>query len=147
MQISEHKQELSETMLEIGEKYFPRRYRRFKDMRPYSQAREWSRTLDWRQNPYDRFLLRRELLHHLESTAFYEGRWNVYSYASREEIAAEVDRLMDEFPDEFKTAGVFTYVLVTLPWYLGFKHGRIRCSRLAGALAKLPTKERYEDDA
>jgi hypothetical protein len=147
MKNSNHKPELSETVLEIGEKLFPRRYRRFRDLRPYQQACEWARMLDWRQNPYDRFLLRRELFRHLESTAFYDGRWNVFSFASREEIAAEVDRLMDEFPDEYKSTGVFAYVLVTIPWHLGFKHGRIRHSRLAEALAKLPTKERDDDDA
>ena len=98
-------------MLEIGAKLFPRRYRRFRDLCPYQEAREWARTLDWRQNPYDRFLLRRELLRHLESTEFYEGLRNVFTFASRDEIAAEVDHLMDKFPDEFEGIGVFVYVL------------------------------------
>ena len=89
-------------MLEIGAKLFPRRYRRFKDLRPAQQACEWAPTLDWRQNPYDRFLLRREILHHLETTAFYKGGWDVYSFASREEIAVQVDRVMDEFPDKYE---------------------------------------------
>lgn len=134
----EGKPELTETMLEIGAKLFPRRYHRFKDLRPYQEACEWARTLDWRQNPYDRFVLRREILHHLESSASYDGRWNVYSFASRDEIAAEVDRLMGEFPDEYERLGVFSYVLVTLPWHLAFKHGLVQHSRLAGALGKLP---------
>ena len=128
-------------MLEIGAKLFPRRYRRFRDLRPHHEACEWALTLDWRQNPYDRFLLRRELLRHLESIEFYEGRLNVFTFASRDEIAAEVDRLMDDFPVEFGGIGVFTYVFITLPWRLGFKHGRIRHSRLTEALAKLPSKE------
>lgn len=135
------KLEPSELMLEIGAKLFPRRYRRFKDLRPYQEACEWARTLDWRQNPYDRFLLRRELLRHLENTEFYEGRRNVFTFASREEIATGVDHLMDKFPDKFEGIGVFGYVLVTLPWHLGFKHGRIRHSRLTEALAKLPSKK------
>ena len=134
----ESKPELTETMLEIGARLFPRRYSRFKDMRPDQQVCEWARTLDWRQNPYDRFLLRREILHHLESTAFYEGRLNVYSFASRDEIAAEVDRLMDEFPHKYEGIGVFSYVLITVPWNLAFKHGQVRYSRLAEALEKLP---------
>ena len=129
--------ELTETMLEIGSKLFPRRYHRFKDLRPDQQACEWARTLDWRQNPYDRFLLRRELLHHLESTAFYESRLNVYSFASRDEIAAEVDRLMNEFPGEHESMDVFSYVLLMLPWNLAFKHGQVKPSRLAEALGKL----------
>ena len=99
--------------------------------------REWARTLDWRQNPYDRFLLRREILHHLESAAFHEGRRNVCSFASRDEIAAEVDHLMDEFPDKYESIGVFSYVLITLPWNLAFKHGQVQHSRLAEALGKL----------
>lgn len=134
----ESKSELTETLLEIGAKLFPRRYHRFKDLRSDQQACEWARTLDWRQNPYDRFLLRREILHHLESTAFYDGPLNVYSFASRDEIAAEVDRLMKEFPDKYKSLGVFSYVLVMLPWNLAFKHGRVQNSRLAEALDKLP---------
>ena len=134
----ESKPELTETLLEIGAKLFPRRYHRFKDLRPDQQACEWARTLDWRQNPYDRFLLRREILHHLESTASYEGPLNVYSFASRDEIAAEVDRLMKEFPDKYKSLDVFSYVLVMLPWNLAFKYGRVQHSRLAEALDKLP---------
>ena len=133
----ESKPELTDTMLEIGAKLFPRRYSRFKDMRPDAQACEWARALDWRQNPYDRYLLRREILHHLESTAFYEGRLNVYSFASRDEIAAEVHCLMAEFPDKCRSIGVFSYVLVTLPWHLAFKHGQIQHSRLAEALGKI----------
>ena len=133
----ESKPELTETMLEIGAKLFPRRYCRFKDLRPDQQACEWARTLDWRQNPYDRFLLRPEILHHLESTAFYEGRRNVYSFASRDEIAAEVDGLMNEFPHKYESIGVFSYVLVMLPWNLAFKHGQVQHSRLTEALGKL----------
>ena len=140
------KPELSDSLLEIGAKLFPRRYRRFSDLRPYQEACEWARSLDWRQNPYDRFLLRRELLRHLESTEFYEGRRNVFTFASRDEIASEVDRLMDEFPDKHESMGVFGYVLLTLPWHLGFKHGRIRYSRLTQALATLPSKARTNDD-
>jgi hypothetical protein len=134
----EYKPELSDVLLEISAKMFPKRYRMFKDLRPYNQASEWARTLDWRENPYARFLLRRELLHHLESTQCYKGRENVFSFASREEISAEVDRLMDEFPDKYKNIGVFGYVLVTLPWNLAFNHGHIRYSKLTEALAKLP---------
>jgi hypothetical protein len=138
MKGAKRRPELSEAMLEIGAKLFPRRYRMFNDLRPYQQASEWAKALDWRQNPYDRFLLRRELLRHLESTQHYEGRRNVYSFASREDISAEADRLMDEFPAEFEKMGVFSYVLLTLPWNLAFKHGLARYSRLTEALEKLP---------
>ena len=133
-----NKPELTETMLEIGAKLFPRRYHRFKDLRPDQQACEWARTLDWRHNPYDRFLLRREILHHLESTGSHEGSRNVFSFASRDEIAAEVDRLMNEFPVEYESIGIFSYVLVTLPSHLAFKHGQVQHSRLAEVLGKLP---------
>jgi hypothetical protein len=125
----------SDTVMEIGRNLHPRRYRRFTDLRPDLEAVEWSRNLDWRNNPYDRFLLRREILHHLEATSFYEGGWNIYSYASRREITAEVDRLLDTCPQEYER-GAFHYVLVTLPWELAFKHERVRYSRLAEALAK-----------
>lgn len=129
-------------MQEVGARLFPQRYQRFKDLRSYQEACEWARKLDWRKNPYDRFLLRRELLRHLEATEFYNGRRNVFSFASREEIAVEVDRLLDEFPGKYQSIGVFSYVLVALPWHLTFKHGRIHHSRLAEALAKLPIQER-----
>lgn len=125
-------------MLEIGAKVFPRRYPRFRDLRPYEEALEWAMKLNWRQNPYDRFLLRRDLLRRLEITGYYESRWDVFSFASRDEITAEIDHLMDEFPDEYEAIGVFTYVMITLPRNLRFKHGRIRHSRLTEALAKLP---------
>ena len=125
----------SDTVLEVGRNLHPRRYRRFKDLHADSDVIEWSVNLDWRNNPYDRFLLRREILHHLEATAFYRADWNIYSYASRSEIAAEVDRLLDTCPPEYER-GAFSYVVVTLPWELAFKHGRVRYSRLAEALAK-----------
>ena len=74
--------------------------------------------------PDDHAGLEHEILHHLESSAFYEGRRNVYSFVSRDEIAAEVDRLMNEFPAKYEGIGVFSYVLATLPWHLTFKHGQ-----------------------
>lgn len=125
----------SDTVMEIGRNLLPRRYQRFKDLRRDLEAVEWSHNLDWQNNPYDRFLLRREILHHLEATAFYEAGWNVYSYASRGEIAAQVDSLLDNCPPEFES-GVFHYVLTIVRWELAFKHGRVRYSRLAEALAK-----------
>lgn len=121
--------------MEIGRQLHPRRYQRFKDLRPDLAAVEWSRNLDWRNNPYDRFLLRREILHHLEATSFYRADWNIYTFASRAEIGAEVDRLLDVCPPEYER-GAFHHVLVMLPWELAFKHGRVRYSRLAKALAK-----------
>ena len=131
------KYEPSQLMQEIGAKLYPRRYRRFKDLRSFQDACEWARTLDWQKNPYDRYLLRRELLHYLESTEFYRGGRNVFKLASRDEVAAEVDRLMDRFPNEYKTVGVFAYVLTALPWHLAFKHGMAEHSRSASASAKL----------
>ncbi len=109
----------SDMVMEIGRSLHPRRYRRFKDLRPDLEAVEWSRNLDWRNNPYDRFLLRREILHHLEATSFYEADWNIYSYASRVEISAEVDRLLHTCPPECEE-GAFHYVLVLLSWELAF---------------------------
>jgi hypothetical protein len=137
----EIKPELTDMMLEIGAKLFPRRYRQFKDLRSPQEASEWARTLDWRKNPYDRFLLRRELLHHLENSAFHDGRRNVYSFASREEIEAEVDRVMGQFQNKHERIGIFSYVLTKVPWDLAFRHGRVRYSRLAKALALLPSKD------
>ncbi len=131
--------QLSDTVLEIGRKLHPRRYSRFSDLRDDLDACSWADTLDWRNNPYDKFLLRRELLHHLEATSFYEGWWNIYSYSSRAEIAAEVDRLLAEPPEKYQGMGIFHYVLVTLPWNLAFRCGRIRHNRLAEALTKLPS--------
>jgi len=128
------KPQLSDTILEIGRKLHPRRYRRFKDLRPYQEACDWAKCLDWKSNPYDRFLLRREILHHLESEQFYRGYRNIYTFASRPEIAAEVDRLMNEFPDKHKTMGVFNYVLIKLPWMLAFRHGIVRKDPLLAAL-------------
>jgi len=131
------KYEPSELMQEIGARLYPRRYRRYKDLRSFQDACEWARTLDWQKNPYDRYLLRRELLHYLESTEFHRGGRNMFKFASREQIAAEVDGLMDRFPKEHKTAGVFAYVVTALPWHLAFKHGIAEHTRLTDALAKL----------
>ncbi len=132
------KPEIPAFMLELGAKLFPRRYRRFRDLRPYQEACEWARTLDWRQNPYARYLLRRELLLHLESTECYGGSRNIFTFVSREEIAAEVDRLIDEFPERYDSMGVFSYVVLTAPGNLSCRHGWISYNRLTQALATLP---------
>lgn len=129
-------------MLEIGAKLFPRRYRRFKDLRPYQEACEWARTLNWRENPYDRFLLRRELLHHLEATQFHAGSSNVFTFASREEIAAEVGGMIEGYQAKHEPIGVFNFVLITVQWNLAYKHGRVRYSNLAAALGKMSLKEK-----
>jgi hypothetical protein len=59
--------ELSETTLEVARKVHPRRYSLFKDLRSFEETAEWAEKLDWRENPYDRFLLRPEILRHLEN--------------------------------------------------------------------------------
>jgi hypothetical protein len=141
MNETERPRELSDTILEIGRKLHPRRYRRFKDLRSSQEASMWAKTLDWRNNPYDRFLLRREILRQLESAAFYEGRRNVYTFCSREEIAAEVDRLIDQFPEEYAHWGVFGWVLTNVRWHLAFRHGRVWHDRLAAAVAQMPSKQ------
>jgi hypothetical protein len=126
---------LSDTVLEVGRKLHPRRYHRFQDLRSDLEACAWAETLDWRNNPYDRFLLRREMLHHLEATSFYEACWNIYSYASRAEIAAEVDNLLDNCQGEWRRR-VFHYVLVTLPWNLAFS---MESCATAALLRRLPS--------
>ena len=134
----ERERELSDVLLEVGGRLCPRRYQRFRNLRPWAEAAQWARTIDWRKNPYDRFLLRREILRQLESQVVHEPDFhNVFTYASRAEIASEVDRLLDEFPRECENRGPLTYVLITLPWHLAFKHGRVRHSRLDEALATL----------
>ena len=35
-----------------------------------------------------------------------------------------------QFPDKYESIGVFSYVLVMLPWNLAFKHGQVQHSRL-----------------
>lgn len=138
------KPEPSKLMLEIGAKLYPRRYRRHRTLRPYQAACAWAQTLDWRRNPYDRFLLRRELLQHLESTECYEGRMNVFSFASGRAIGTEIDRLLDEFPDDYQRIGVFGYVLMVLPLNICYSHGQVRYSKLAQALVSLPSKAATE---
>jgi hypothetical protein len=127
-------------MEEIDEKIFSRRYHRFKDMRRYSEACRWAKALDWRRNPCDRFLLRRELLHHLEATEVYFGPQNIFTFATRGEIAEEVERLMDQCPNDVNGMGVFGYVLHMTPWNLAIRHERVKLSKLSAALLKLPDR-------
>lgn len=126
--------ELSDTILEVGRKVHPRHYRRFKDLRPWIAAAAWAQTLDWRTNPYDRFLLRREILHYFESEC-----WSYFRLASREEVAAETDRLINECPGG-DVPGVFSYVFRNLVLHLLLKHEDTHRNRLDEALAKLPAK-------
>jgi hypothetical protein len=133
---------VSDTTLEIARKLHPPRYKIYKNLRPLEEAAAWAQKLDWRENPYDRFLLRQEILKHLETRSIHEpGFRNVYTYASRQEIAAEVDRLIEKFPKKFEKWGVFGYVVTTLPWYLGAKHGRVRRDPLVAALNATEAKQ------
>lgn len=136
--MSAHKQpvELSPVVLEIGRKLFPRRYQRHRGLRSFQEAQEWAKTLNWRNNPYDRFLLRRELLHHLESTKCDQPDCNVCLYATREQILEKIDYLLKQFPAKFDEMGVFNYVVVLLPFYLQRGGEENRCAGRQGRLTK-----------
>ena len=113
----------SDALLEIGRKFHPRRYRRFKDLRPSDEVECWARTLEWQNNPYDRFLLRREMLHYLESTVIYHSHKNIFKFASRSEIEAEVDRQIEAFGQRMRAQphpidNVFNYVSIRVVWNL-----------------------------
>lgn len=127
-------EEISDALLEAGRKLFPRRYLRNQSMRSVDEAGEWARSLDWRANPYDRFLLKRELLRQAENLYSYDGWVNLFSFCSREEVAAEIEEILDEFNDSDAAPGPFCYVLSILPWRLGVKHGLVKHSKLEEAL-------------
>ncbi len=129
--------DIPECTFSIGRRFYPRLYKRYKDLRDYNEAAEWSRTLDWQNNPYDRFLLKREILRHLESELYYRGPQNVFTFASRHEIEEEVEQSMDDYTKKnFKNIDVIGFVIVSIPWRLGFKHGRVEHSRLVAAVAQ-----------
>ena len=65
----------------------------------------------------------------------------MYTYASRQEITAEVDTLIEKFPKKLEKMGVFGYVLTALPCSLGYKHGKIRRDPLVAALTELEAKQ------
>src|SRR5688572_32466089 len=89
--------EIPECTVSIGRKFYPRLYKRFRDLRDYNDAAHWSRTIDWENNPYDRFLLKREIRRHLETDLSYRGRQNVYTFASRDEIEREIEECMNDY--------------------------------------------------
>ena len=125
--------EPSEAVMEIGRRFYPRRYRRYRDLRSWQEARDWARTLDWRNNPYDRFLLRRELIRHIESST--DSWWHRRVIPG--EIAEIVDHLLDTFPDRHERLGVFAGVIGRFPWEYGARHGFVRYSQLTKALSAL----------
>ena len=133
-----HNVKISEVMLEIGRKLYPRLYRIHKDLRTEKESHEWARTLDWRNNPYDRFLLRREIFRQYESYAYYSRFYNLFSYLSREQVYAEIDRLLDECKKPAEQFDYFMDVSLRLPWNLAFKHGRIQYD----PLSKIPRTKR-----
>ena len=94
----------------------------------------WSRTLDWRDNPYSRFLLRRELLRFVAARAGTDPHHDVFRLANSEEVAAMVDHMLDACPEKL-ARGVFNYVVAGLPWKLSIKAGRVRYNHLTKALA------------
>ena len=121
----------------MGRRFYPRRYQRFSGLRAPAEAVAWSRALDWRDNPYSRFLLRRELLRFVATRAGTDPRHNVFRLATAEEVAAMVDCMLDACPEKL-THGVFNYVIAGLPWKLAIKAGRVRYNHLTKALAQQP---------
>jgi hypothetical protein len=131
----------TDDFLERELKLYPRRYRRYSDLRTYSEACDWAQTLDWQKNPYDRYLLHRELMRFLEATQCYLGRKNLFRAVSREDVSTGVTHLLDQYAARPVIIGVFRYVLLMIPWIVGHKSGQIRYSRLTQALARLPSDE------
>jgi hypothetical protein len=129
--------EIPECTLSIGRKFYPRRYTRFRNLRDYKEAAEWSRALNWQTNPYERFLLKREILKQLEAELTYCGEKNVYAFASPAEIKREVEECIDDYPRMgFKSLDVIGFTIISIPWRLGFKHGLIEHSNLVAAVAQ-----------
>jgi hypothetical protein len=126
MSAREEKAELSEVMLEVGGRLFPRLYKRHGDLRNQGEVRQWAEKLDWRNNPYDRYLLRRELLRHIESYRYDMPGCNVGLFAKRDQILKQIDYLLDNFPEELNRMGIFMYVVVALPFYMQRGRGKDR---------------------
>jgi hypothetical protein len=133
-----HREAISEAFLEAGRKLFPRRYRRNRNVSALNEASEWARTLDWQDNPYDRFLFQRELMRQAENLYSYDGWINLFSFCSRQEVATEIEELLLEFKNEYGATRPFDYVLSVLPWRLGLKHGFVKHSKLEQALSSMP---------
>ncbi len=131
--------QMSAATLSVGRRFYPRRYQRFPGLRASAEAVAWSRTLDWRDNPYSRFLLRRELLRFVAARAGTDPRHNVFRLASPEEVAAMVDRMLDACPEKL-ARNAFSYVVTGLPWKLAIKAGRVRYNHLTKALAHQPAQ-------
>ncbi len=125
MNARKEKAELSEVMLEVGGRLCPRLYRRHRDLRDYQEMRQWAEKLDWRNNPYDRYLLRRELLHFIEAQRYDASFCNVSLFLTREQILKQIDRLLKDYPEEIKQMGIFAYVAGMLPFIVGRRRERI----------------------
>ena len=135
-----HWHEPSPTVLDIARKFYPRRYRRHRDLRTWEDARAWARQLDWRNNPYERFLLERELTHYIEASTHLNWHRRIISSARDGEIAALVADLLDAYAREAdrRRLDVFSSILVRFPWEYAYRHGWLRYSALCGALSSLP---------
>lgn len=126
MSVRAQKAELSEVMLEVGGRLCPRLYKRHGDLRSQQEVRQWAERLDWRNNPYDRYLLRKELLRFMEAQRGDEPFFNVGLFAKRDQILKQIDYLLDNFPEELKRMGIFMYVVVALPFYMQRGRGKNR---------------------
>ena len=131
--------QMSAATVNVGRQLHPRRYQRFPGLRSRAEAVAWARMLDWRENPYARFLLRRELLRFVTARAGEDPRHNVFRFANAEEVAATVDHMLNAYAEKPAGESVFNYVVAGLPWKLAIRAGRIRYSHLTKALAHQPT--------
>jgi hypothetical protein len=127
MSAREEKAELSEVMLEVGGRLCPRLYRRHRDLRDYQDLRWWAERLDWRNNPYDRYLLRRELLHQIEAYRGDMPEFNAGLFARRDQLLKQIDYLLGEYPEELGRMGIFTCSVGGAR--KGMRAGRQRCWR------------------
>lgn len=129
---------ISDSMLDFYRKFAPRRYSPASCVHSYLEARKWAERIDWKNNPYDRYSLHRELFYHVVRYSCKYPSESVFKSFDRETIKEEIRKLVEEFERGGKPLGVFSWVFLEVFWlHEKRSYGDRRFSKLGYALEKI----------
>src|SRR5579859_6347172 len=109
---------------DLRQKFAPRRNKRYSHLRSFNEEAEWARSLDWRTNDYDFYLLARRIVDHVDSEYREKAGLRVDQLATAEEIQRVFQTCRTWYQEEeelFGRSGIYVFLHLNLDLWLGGK--------------------------